>query len=106
MQINNRLLDDLARVASGALGVAAGVKGEVEALLRQRFERILTDLDLVGREVFEAVKAMAAKARAEQERLAEKLALIEAAQGTAPAVAAAKGRRKRAATAKTSPSGE
>ncbi len=50
MQINNRLLDDLARVASGALGVAAGVKGEVEALLRQRFERILTDMDLVGRE--------------------------------------------------------
>ena len=106
MQINNRLLDDLARVASGALGVAAGVKGEVEALLRQRFERILTDMDLVGREEFEAVKAMAAKARAEQERLAEKLALIEAAQGKAPAVTAAKGRRKRAATPKTSPSSE
>ncbi|MCH8097306.1 MAG: accessory factor UbiK family protein [Proteobacteria bacterium] len=106
MQINNRLLDDLARVASGALGVAAGVKGEVEALLRQRFERILTDMDLVGREEFEAVKAMAAKARAEQERLAEKLARLEAAQGTAPAVTAAKGRRKRAATPKTSPSSE
>ncbi len=106
MQINNRLLDDLARVASGALGVAAGVKGEVEALLRQRFERILTDMDLVGREEFEAVKAMAAKARAEQERLAEKLALIEAAQAKSPAAEAAKGRRKRAATAKTSPSGE
>ncbi|MCH8090839.1 MAG: accessory factor UbiK family protein [Proteobacteria bacterium] len=106
MQINNRFLDDLARVASGALGVAAGVKGEVEALLRQRFERILTDMDLVGREEFEAVKAMAAKARAEQERLAEKLALIEAAQGTAPAVKGAKGRRKTTATPKTSPSGE
>ena len=106
MQINNRLLDDLARVASGALGVAAGIKGEVEALLRQRFERILTDMDLVGREEFEAVKAMAAKARAEQERLAEKLALIEAAQGTAPAAEGAKGRRKRTATPKTSPSGE
>ena len=50
MQINNRFLDDLARVASGALGAAAGIKGEVEALLRQRFERILTDMDLVGRE--------------------------------------------------------
>ena len=106
MQINNRFLDDLARVASGALGIAAAVKGEVEALLRQRFERILTDMDLVGREEFEAVKAMAAKARAEQERLAEKLALIEAAQGTAPAVKGAKGRRKRAVTGKTSPSSE
>jgi BMFP domain-containing protein YqiC len=106
MQINNRLLDDLARVASGALGVAAGVKGEVEALLRQRFERILTDMDLVGREEFEAVKAMAAKARAEQERLGEKLALIEAAQGKAPATKGAKGRRKTSATPKTSPSRE
>ncbi len=104
MQINNRFLDDLARVASGALGVAAGVKGEVEALLRQRFERILTDMDLVGREEFEAVKAMAAKARAEQERLAEMLARLEAAQAKAPSVKAAKGRRKRAATAKTPPS--
>jgi BMFP domain-containing protein YqiC len=106
MQINNRLLDDLARVASGALGVAAGVRGEVEALLRQRFERILTDMDLVGREEFEAVKAMAAKARAEQEALAEKLALLEAAQAKAPAVKGAKGRRKTSATPKASPSRE
>ncbi len=106
MQINNRLLDDLARVASGALGVAAGVKGEVEALLRQRFERILTDMDLVGREEFEAVKAMAAKARAEQERLAEKLARLEAAQAKAPAAKGAKGRGKTSAGGKTSPSPE
>ncbi len=106
MQINNRWLDDLARVASGALGVAAGVKGEVEALLRQRFERILTDMDLVGREEFEAVKAMAAKARAEQERLAKKLARLEAAQAKAAAVKGAKGRRKRAAGGRISPSRE
>ncbi len=106
MQINNRFLDDLARVASGALGVAAGVKGEVEALLRQRFERILTDMDLVGREEFEAVKAMAAKARAEQERLAEKLARLEAAQAKAPAAKGAKGRGKPSSGGKTSPSPE
>lgn len=79
MQINSRLLDDIARVANGALGVAAGVRGEVEALLRQRFERILTDMDLVSREEFEAVKAMAAKARAEQEALAKKVTRLEAA---------------------------
>ncbi len=106
MQINNRLLDDLARVASGALGVAAGVKGEVEALLRQRFERILTDMDLGGREEFEADKAMAAKARAEQEALADKVARLETAQAKAPAVTGAKGRRKTSATGKTSPSRE
>ena len=106
MQINNRFLDDLARVASGALGVTAGVKGEVEALLRQRFERILTDMDLVGREEFEAVKAMAAKARTEQEALAEKVARLEAGQAKAPAVTGAKGGRKTSATPKTPPSRE
>ncbi len=106
MQINNRFLDDLARVASGALGIAAGVKGEVEALLRQRFERILTDMDLVGREEFEAVKAMAAKARAEQEALAEKVARLKAAQAKAPAVTGAKGGRKTSTTPKTPPSRE
>ena len=106
MQINNRFLDDLARVASGALGVAAGVKGEVEALLRQRFERILTDMDLVGREEFEAVKAMAAKARTEQEALAEKVARLEAGQAKAPTVTGAKGGRKTSATPKTPPSRE
>ncbi len=96
MQINSRLLDDIARVANGALGVAAGVKGEVEALLRQRFERILTDMDLVSREEFEAVKAMAAKARAEQEALAKKVARLEA------ALKAVKGGRRTKAPAKSS----
>ncbi|MEE8123568.1 MAG: accessory factor UbiK family protein [Alphaproteobacteria bacterium] len=96
MQINSRLLDDIARVANGALGVAAGVRGEVEALLRQRFERILTDMDLVSREEFEAVKAMAAKARAEQEALAKKVARLEA------ALKAVKGGRRTKAPAKSS----
>ncbi len=95
MQINSRLLDDIARVANGALGVAAGVRGEVEALLRQKFERILTDMDLVSREEFEAVKAMAAKARAEQEALAKKVARLEA------ALKAVKGGRRTKAPATT-----
>ena len=69
MPAENRFLDDLARVATGALGVAAGVRSEAESLLRQRFARLLDDMDLVTREEFEAVKAMAQKARAEQEDL-------------------------------------
>jgi BMFP domain-containing protein YqiC len=78
MQTQNRLLDDLARVATGALGVAAGMRGEIEARLRDQFERILARMDLVTREEFDAVKAMAAKARAEQERLEDRLAALEA----------------------------
>jgi len=79
MQSQNRLLDDLARVASGALGVAAGMRGEVEARLREQFERMITQMDLVTREEFDAVQAMAVKARSEQELLVERVAKLEAA---------------------------
>ena len=77
MQTQNRLLDDLARVAAGAFGTLSGVKGEVEARLREQLERVLAGMDLVSREEFEAVKAMAAKARTEQEQLAERVAALE-----------------------------
>ncbi len=77
MQTQNRLLDDLARVASGAIGIAAGMRGEIEARLREQFEKILLQMDLVGREEFDAVKAMAAKARAEQEDLVKRVAALE-----------------------------
>ncbi len=90
MQTQNRLLDDLARVATSALGVAAGMREELEARLRDQFERILSGMDLVTREEFDAVKAMAAKARAEQEDLAARLAALEAELGGAAAKAASK----------------
>jgi BMFP domain-containing protein YqiC len=77
MQTQNRILDDLARVAAGALGTLSGVKGEVEARLREQLERVLAGMDLVSREEFEAVKAMAAKARSEQEQLALRVAALE-----------------------------
>jgi BMFP domain-containing protein YqiC len=78
MQSQNRFFDDLARVASGAVGALSGVRGEVEARLREQLERVLAGMDLVTREEFEAVKAMASKARAEQEDLAKRLAELEA----------------------------
>jgi BMFP domain-containing protein YqiC len=77
MQTQNKLLDDLARVASGALGVAAGMREEVEARLRDQFARVLGHMDLVTREEFEAVRAMAVKAREEQEVLGERMAALE-----------------------------
>ena len=78
MQSQNRLLDNLARVATGALGTLSGVREEVEAQFRQRFERVLDQMDLVSREEFDAVKAMAAKARTEQEALEARVAALEA----------------------------
>lgn len=78
MQVENRILDDMARVAMGALGLAAGARREAEELLKQRLQRLLDDMDMVPREEFEAVRAMAAKARAEQETLEKRLAALEA----------------------------
>ncbi len=78
MQSDNRLLDDIARAASGALGAFAGVRAEIEAQLRALLDNWLKGQNLVTREEFEAVKAMAEKARTENERLAARLAEIEA----------------------------
>jgi BMFP domain-containing protein YqiC len=81
MQSENRLFDDLARVATGALGALTGVRDEVETRLRDQFERILGRMNLVRREEFDAVQAMAAKARAEQEALEARVAALEARLG-------------------------
>ncbi len=78
MQSDNRFLDDAAKLAGGAIGTLAGLKREIEALARQQVERLLARMDLVTRDEFEAVKEMAAKARAEQEDLAARFAALEA----------------------------
>jgi BMFP domain-containing protein YqiC len=77
MQTENRLLDDLARMANGALNTLSGLREEIENRVRERVERMLADMDMVPREEFEAVKAMAQKARAEQEDLATRVADLE-----------------------------
>lgn len=78
MQSQNRFFDDMARLASGAVGALTGVRGEVEARFRDQLERVLAGMDLVSREEFEAAKAMAAKAREEQEILRGQIAALEA----------------------------
>jgi len=77
MQTDNRLLDDLARMANGALNTLSSVREEIESRVRERVERMLADMDMVPREEFEAVKAMAQAARTEQEDLAARLAALE-----------------------------
>ena len=78
MQTRNRVLDDMARVASGAMGVASSMREEVEARMRAQFDRLLGEMDLVTRDEFEAVQALAARAREVQEEMAERLAALEA----------------------------
>jgi BMFP domain-containing protein YqiC len=78
MQSQNRFFDDMARLAGGAAGLFAGLRAEIDALVKQQMQRVLGDMELVPREEFEAVKAMAAKAREEQEELSARIAALEA----------------------------
>lgn len=78
-QYDNRLLDDIAKLFTSAAGAAQGVRQEIEAIVRGQAERMIADLDLVSREEFEAVQAMAAKAREENEVLKARIEALEAA---------------------------
>lgn len=77
-QTNNRFLDEFAKLMTDAAGAAQGVKREVETIMKAQGEKVLQGLDVVQREEFEAVKAMAEKARAENEQLDARLAALEA----------------------------
>lgn len=79
MQTRNPLLDDLAKLMSGALGAAGGVREEMEARVRERLQRVLAGMDLPSREEFDAVRELASRARAEQEKLESRVAALEAA---------------------------
>jgi hypothetical protein len=85
MQSENRLFDDVARMAGGALNMLTGLKNEVENMVRSQMESWLSGLNLVSREEFDLVRQMAAKARDEQETLTARIAVLEAKLGGAAA---------------------
>lgn len=105
MQTRRRIFDDLAKVASSAAGTFAGLKDEIEALVRQRLETTLNNMNLVTREEFDAVKATAIKAREEQERLEKRLAKLEAAAAPAAKPKAAAKPAKKATARRKAPAG-
>jgi BMFP domain-containing protein YqiC len=78
-QTNNRFLDEFAKLMTDAAGLAQGARREVETLVKSQGERMLSGMEIVNREEFEAVKAMAAKARDENDRLEARIAVLEAA---------------------------
>ena len=84
MQTDNRVLDGMARFFTNAAGAAQAFKAEMETMIKARVERLIADLDFVPREEFDAVKAMAAKARGENENLSARMAELETKLGIVP----------------------
>lgn len=78
----NKLLDELAKLMTDAAGAAQGVRREVETAFRAQGERILNTMDVVQREEFEAVRDMVLKARAENQKLLERIDALEAKLGS------------------------
>ena len=77
-QTNSRFFDDVSKLMTDAAGLAEGARREVEQLARAKLERLMAGMDLVSREEFEAVREMAVLARSENEKLAARIALLEA----------------------------
>ncbi len=103
MQTQSRILDDLARLATGAAGSVLGVRDEMRAQMRDRIEQMLAGWDLVSRDEFETIREVAVQAREAQEVLEARVAALEARLAdletpkTAPAGAASSSRGRSAA---------
>ncbi|WP_417249386.1 accessory factor UbiK family protein [Celeribacter sp.] len=77
MQTRNKILDDISQLMTNAMGVAQGAKDEAETAVKGMMDRWLADRDFVTREEFDAVRAMAVKAREENEELKKRLEALE-----------------------------
>ena len=90
MQTRNKVLDDISQLMTNAMGVAQGAKTEAETAMKSMMDRWLADRDFVTRDEFDAVRAMAQKAREENEALKARLDALEEAKPAAKKAAAKK----------------
>ena len=81
MQTRNKIFDDIGQLMTNAMGVAQGAKGEAETAMKSWVDRWLADRDFVTREEFDAVRAMAQKAREENAALSARIDALEGAKG-------------------------
>ena len=81
MQARGKIFDDISQLMTNAMGVAQGAKDEAETAMKSLMDRWLADRDFVTREEFDAVRAMAQKAREENEALKARLDAMEASGG-------------------------
>ncbi len=78
MQTRNKIMDDISQLMTNAMGVAQGAREEAETAMKSLVDRWLADRDFVTREEFDAVRAMAQKAREENAALISRLEALEA----------------------------
>ncbi len=78
MQTRNRLMEDFSQLMTNAMGVAQGAKGEAETAMKSMLDRWMADRNFVSRDEFDAVRAMAQKAREENEALKARIEALEA----------------------------
>ena len=78
MQTRGKIFDDLSQLMTNAMGVAQGAREEAETAMKSMIDRWLADRDFVTREEFDAARAMAQKAREENEALKDRIAALEA----------------------------
>lgn len=97
MQTRNKILDDLSQLMTNAMGVAQGARAEAETAMRGMVDRWLASQNLVTRDEFEAVRAMAAAARDENDRQAARIAALEAALASLQPAPAKPAKKKPAA---------
>lgn len=96
MQTRNKILDDISQLMSNAAGVAQGAKSEAETAMKGFVDRWMADRDFVSREEFDAVRAMAQKAREENEALSARLDALEKKKAPAKKTTAKKATPKKA----------
>ena len=77
MQKDSKIFDDFAKLASGAVGTFADIKNEVEAIIMDKIEKIISRMKLVKREEFDIIKLMIEQSRLEQEKLNQKISELE-----------------------------
>src|SRR6476646_5561901 len=77
---SSRFFDEMAKLMTNAAGAAQGVRREIDTLVKAQVERVLNDVGVVKREDFDVVRDMAQKAREENDRLLERVAVLEATQ--------------------------
>jgi BMFP domain-containing protein YqiC len=105
MQSESKIFEDISKVINGLAGTVAGMGREAQSAFRERSKEWAAGLDFVSREEFNAVKALAANARAEADALGKRVAVLEAAMGikAKPAAKAAKPSPAKTAPVKKAP---